>query len=1115
MTGLPSALAALGLKASSDLTKILTIAAHVGDLGGDEVDISYTSLLIGFLWSDDPTSMWLQTQAQQLGVRLDEIYGRRNHVDRQKATIMERVASQVEYKRHTDALSVSARTVLQEAQTLAIELHGPSDGSIGARHVAAVYFFRNPPGHDRQLHVDWGFDTETWRRAFAAFIQQQFPDEAGKWAQTLSGYLPRNQETPSIPGSVLAAYEFDGPAIRLLHTVQNATSHADSTKVTSERLLRTIAAVQGDPDCTSLAELVAKRLKIEHALPLVDNETPLGAGKTAYSPSRGLKNVLDRARLLSRSTTGSVRIGIRHIVASILVAPDSTANRQLVRAGVSVPLLRQKLLGEYTRRWVNDDGMQWRFHLVGQAPPTVASFNADQADSGEDKLDVARYATAFAMVLAAEKVTPPLSVGVFGDWGSGKSFFMRLMQEQTKQVAASSATDANGDRLFCRQIVSIRFNAWHYADGNLWASLVQTIFQSLRAAMVGSQDDSDLMDRVIARLEVTKLARKAAEERVMEAKKAEVDSRQKLQQEQDAWARKAREVETVKTTDVVAVLRQTVFKDLKLDDAATLAESYLGIENVRTVVKNQQRTTGDVIDAVNQTTIVAARSRTALEWLARAPVKRNEIRALVIASLVIIALGFFIAIRYHEQINAAWPLVSAAFIQGGAVVALVTAWARRHLATVSKGLDQFDSVRVELDRRVAEQRQTGQQDVVAAEAALREAAENVGAAEAALAAAQDAVRRAEREVVESRSANRIAQLVEQRITGKQYEQYLGIVDAIRKDFQSLTDLMKQLRKEKPSVEPEGVLPIDRIVLYIDDLDRCPSRKVVSVLEAIHLLLAFELFVVVVGVDVRWAARSLAERYPSQLSTGTYEGAKDDPDRLAAGASALDYLEKIFQIPFWLPPMDDQASRNMIAELVPRPKVATDGRSVPQGAVEKASGGEAGGDGKKTASSTSPPEPEVATTAQSSAVEPLSIESEERSFMLSLAEAVGKSPRRLKRFVNTYRIFKGSIDALARETFVLDSGRRGDYRAAMTLLALVTGAPQTSLALLQELAEGSDDDAVDTLLEKVGCRVVREEEKYVDAALQAYKATTGGKATVRDLRQWMPEVTRFSFRSGSW
>ena len=51
-------------------------------------------------------------------------------------------------------------------------------------------------------------------------------------------------------------------------------------------------------------------------------------------------------------------------------------------------------------------------------------------------------------------------------------------------------------------------------------------------------------------------------------------------------------------------------------------------------------------------------------------------------------------------------------------------------------------------------------------------------------------------------------------------------------------------------------PIERIVLYIDDLDRCPPERVVEVLQAVHLLLAFELFVVVVAVDAR--AGSLTE-----------------------------------------------------------------------------------------------------------------------------------------------------------------------------------------------------------------------------------------------------------------
>jgi hypothetical protein len=153
--------------------------------------------------------------------------------------------------------------------------------------------------------------------------------------------------------------------------------------------------------------------------------------------------------------------------------------------------------------------------------------------------------------------------------------------------------------------------------------------------------------------------------------------------------------------------------------------------------------------------------------------------------------------------------------------------------------------------------------------------------------------------------------------------------------------------------------------------------------------------------------------------------------------------------------------------------------------------------------------------RSANAEPLLIEAEERSFMLSLAEAVGKSPRRLKRFVNTYRIFKGSIDALARETFVIDSGKSGEYRAAMTLLALVTGAPRSSLKLLQGLAEQSEDEPLATLLSKVPTLVARDEASYVQAALQAYQATASPALTIGELRHWTPHVTRFSFRSGSW
>jgi len=1111
MTILTSPLTSLGIAADPELTKVVDIAAHVGDISGDEVNVSYTSLLIGLLWSDDPTSKWLQAQAPHHGIRIDDIYAHRNHVERLRDTITQRIVTQAAYVSRDDVVSVSARTILQEAQSIASETNILATDPVGTRHLAAAYFFRNPPGHDRQFHIEWGFETEVWRRAFAAFIEKEFPDEASEWTQTLSGYVELERSQVPIPGTLLAGYVFEPAAVKALRTVEAEAVSANSTALTSELLLRTFVALRAEPDCASLAELVAKRLNVPNEVILREDDTAFAARGTILAPSRGLKNILDRSRTLTRSITASDRIGIRHVIASILLAPDSTANRWLVRSGVSIPLLRQKLLREFSRRWVNDDGIQWRFHLIGLTPPTIATFNPDEADRGEDKLDVARFATAFAMVLAADKVSPPLSVGIFGDWGSGKSFFMRLMQEQTQRVVKSGATDADGKPLFCRRILPIRFNAWHYADRNLWATLVQTIFQSLRTAMIGDKDDSDLMDRVIAKLEVTKVARREAEERVEQAKVAEGLRQQKLSQARDDLAKKMGEIETVRTKDVIATLRSTVITNVQLDQAATLAERYLGIKGVSALVENQQKTTGEVIDFVNQSRVIAARSRSMLEWLVLAPVKRREIVGLVAVTVVVLTASAAVAIRYHTQISAAWPLVSAAFIQGGAIVALVLTWARRHLSTISHGLDQFDNVRVELDARVASQRADGEKDVVAAEAAHRSAVEALALAQAELDAAQESVRRAQQDVVESRSAHRIAQLVEQRITGKQYEQYLGVVDAIRKDFQSLTDLMKQLRQEDPTAETDGILPINRIVLYIDDLDRCPSNKVVVVLEAIHLLLAFELFVVVVGVDVRWAARSLAERYPHHLSSGNYQGSTK-PDVEEEGASALDYLEKIFQIPFWLPPMDDQSSRNMIAELVPKPK----GENAAAGGGEhKAIWRDQGG--VKSTDGTPPPEsePDTSMPVRSANAEPLLIEAEERSFMLSLAEAVGKSPRRLKRFVNTYRIFKGSIDALARETFVIDSGNSGEYRAAMTLLALVTGAPRSSLKLLQGLAEQSEDEPLATLLSKVPTLVARDEASYVQAALQAYQATASPALTIRELRHWTPHVTRFSFRSGSW
>src|SRR4029077_21017241 len=122
---------------------------------------------------------------------------------------------------------------------------------------------------------------------------------------------------------------------------------------------------------------------------------------------------------------------------------------------------------------------------------------------------------------------------------------------------------------------------------------------------------------------------------------------------------------------------------------------------------------------------------------------------------------------------------------------------------------------------------------------------------------------------------------------------LGLIATIRRDFQRLADLQEQWRKDKDGGSQQA---IDRIRLYLDDLYRYTPRQVVEVLQAVHLLLALDLFVVVVGVDPRWLLHSLRDQYPRILSAE--QGGQADTDSWLT--TSQDYLEKIFNIPFVLP-----------------------------------------------------------------------------------------------------------------------------------------------------------------------------------------------------------------------
>jgi KAP family P-loop domain len=96
----------------------------------------------------------------------------------------------------------------------------------------------------------------------------------------------------------------------------------------------------------------------------------------------------------------------------------------------------------------------------------------------------------------------------------------------------------------------------------------------------------------------------------------------------------------------------------------------------------------------------------------------------------------------------------------------------------------------------------------------------------------------------------------------------------------------------------------RIVVFVDDLDRCLPLNALQVLESMKLFFDLDGFVFVVGLDQDVIERSIQLKYqaPNQVST---QGQGDSGGSTVKDVSAADYVKKIFQVPFSVPRITDE------------------------------------------------------------------------------------------------------------------------------------------------------------------------------------------------------------------
>jgi len=120
------------------------------------------------------------------------------------------------------------------------------------------------------------------------------------------------------------------------------------------------------------------------------------------------------------------------------------------------------------------------------------------------------------------------ALGLFGRWGSGKSFFIEKLKDKIKQL---SELGKNGQSHYCTKIVSIDFNAWHYNEADIWASLVHHIFDKLQKHFKDENEEEEFK-QLIRELEISQERRDQLNIQIStkETQKEDIEKNIKLQE---------------------------------------------------------------------------------------------------------------------------------------------------------------------------------------------------------------------------------------------------------------------------------------------------------------------------------------------------------------------------------------------------------------------------------------------------------------------------------------------------------------------------------------------------------------------------------------------------------
>ncbi|HTU62041.1 MAG TPA: P-loop NTPase fold protein, partial [Polyangiales bacterium] len=394
-------------------------------------------------------------------------------------------------------LSSSARQVLINADAWAQHVHG---SDIGVRHLIAAYVLNPPPNHRQQLK-DWGYDELLWRSHFYLWVELHATWEQWKEAQAKA---PPTQGFASYDGQrvkgATLAWPGDHDALRVLDRA--AEIHA----MRKDRWLRLNTIFH------ALIDLALREPSLREQIdPLARSVEQAGqvylAARRSYTSSEPaaaiepfadldvsprVLNLLESARELQSALdpSSAATISVLHLAGALLSRRVDYDDR-LLELGIQPEPIRQNMLAFVQRRGASMDVWNDMLGLdQGESNGDPIALNSDEPEAvirldeewKTDPLGIRPDVNSFAALLASKRLQPPLSIGLFGPWGSGKSTFLRRLRRAV-DMHVKPAAPPDPSSPYLTGVVHVDFNAWHYAEQALVSSIIDTIFRAVRAAI--------------------------------------------------------------------------------------------------------------------------------------------------------------------------------------------------------------------------------------------------------------------------------------------------------------------------------------------------------------------------------------------------------------------------------------------------------------------------------------------------------------------------------------------------------------------------------------------------------------------------------------------------------